>query len=84
MNSEVVNNEDGTVEVYLEGHTLVTLGRTYTLTTQKVCENEKYQQNYGFTGSSTDFLMPVWEQDGDPLFNINRYRPRTVTAISVL
>ena len=72
VNSEVVNNEDGTVEVYLEGHTLVTLGRTYTLTTQKVCENEKYQQNYGFTGSSTDFLMPVWEQDGDPLFNINR------------
>ena len=49
VNSEVVNNEDGTVEVYLEGHTLVTLGRTYTLTTQKVCENEKYQQNYGFT-----------------------------------
>ena len=72
VNTEVVNNEDGTVEVYLEGHTLVTLGRTYTLTTQKVCENEKYQQNYGFTGSSTDFLMPVWEQDGDPLFNINR------------
>ena len=72
VNSEVVNNEDGTVEVYLEGHTLVTLGRTYTLTTQMVCENEKYQQNYGFTGSSTDFLMPVWEQDGDPLFNINR------------
>ena len=37
-----------------------------------IVNTDKYQQNYGFTGSSTDFLMPVWEQDGDPLFNINR------------
>lgn len=72
VNAEIVNNQDGTVEVYIEGHTLVTLGRTYKLVTEKIYDNEKYQQKYNFTGSSTDFLMPVWEQDGDPLFNIDR------------
>ena len=59
VNTETVANTNGTVEVYVEGRCLVTLGRTYKITTQKVCENEQYQKNYNFTGSATDFLMPI-------------------------
>lgn len=72
VDTETVSNTNGTVEVYIEGRCLVTLGKTYKLTTQKVCENEQYQRKYDFTGSSTDFLMPVWAEDESALFNIDR------------
>ena len=72
VNTEAISNADGTVEVYIEGRCLVTLGRTYKLTTQKISENKIYQQNYDFTDTATDFLMPVWEDDTQALFNINR------------
>lgn len=72
VNTETVANTNGTVEVYVEGRCLVTLGRTYKITTQKVCENEQYQKNYNFTGSATDFLMPIWQEDESAVFNIDR------------
>ncbi len=72
VNTEILPNVDGTVEVYVEGRCLVTLGRTYTITTQKIGENKVYNEKYDFTDSSTDFLMPIWEDDQAALFNINR------------
>lgn len=71
VNTETVSNTNGTVEVYIEGRCLVTLGKTYKLTTQKICENAQYKQNYDFTNSSTDFLMPIWKDDEAALFDIN-------------
>ncbi len=79
VNTEIVNNADGTVEVYIEGRCLVTKGRTYELEAVKVRTSEKYNETdangdkrYDFTTSSADFLMPVWKDDQEPLFNIER------------
>ena len=72
VNTETISNLDGTVEVYIEGRCLVTLGRTYKLTTQKISENQNYNANYDFSDTATDFLMPVWQDDMQPLFNIKR------------
>ncbi len=72
VSTEIVNNTDGTVEVYIEGRCLVTRGRTYKLEAAKIKDNEKYVNNYDFTDDSVDFMMPVWADDQDALFSINR------------
>lgn len=72
VNTEIVNNVDGTVEIYIEGRCLVTRGRTYELEAVKVSDNENYKNNYDFTSDSTDFFMPVWKDDQMALFNINK------------
>lgn len=72
VNTEIVNNTDGTVEVYIEGRCLVTRGRTYKLEAVKIKDNENYVNNYDFTDDSTDFMMPVWAEDQAALFSINR------------
>lgn len=72
VNTEVVNNADGTVEVYIEGRCLVTRGRTYQLEAVQVRTNEKYIRDFEFTSSADNFMMPVWKDDQEPLFNINR------------
>ena len=72
VNTEIVNNTDGTVEVYIEGRCLVTRGRTYKLEAVKIKDNENYVNNYDFTDDSTDFMMPVWVEDQAALFSINR------------
>lgn len=72
VKTEIVNNTDGTVEVYIEGRCLVTKGRAYKLEAIKIKDNEKYVNNYDFTDDSVDFMMPVWADDHDALFSINR------------
>lgn len=72
VDTEVINNLDGTVEVYIEGRCLVTRGKAYKLEAVKIKDNEQYKNNYDFTADSTDFLMPVWADDGEALFSINR------------
>lgn len=72
VKTEIVNNTDGTVEVYIEGRCLVTKGRAYKLEAIKIKDNEKYVNNYDFTDDSADFMMPVWADDHDALFSINR------------
>ena len=72
VDTEILNNVDGTIEVYIEGRCLVTRGKTYDIEAVKVAESETYQNNYGFTSDSTDFLMPVWKDDQHALFNIDR------------
>ncbi|MBE5943505.1 MAG: flagellar hook-associated protein FlgK [Lachnospiraceae bacterium] len=82
VNTEYVNNSDGTVEVFIEGRCLVTRGRTYELEAVRVCENEKYIRDYAFVEDSTDFYMPVWKDDQDALFNINKI-PSTEASTDV-
>lgn len=72
VKTEYYSNDDGTLEVYIEGRCIVTKGRVYEIETMKVADNEDYEQKYGFTSRSTDFYMPVWGQDKAPLFNINK------------
>lgn len=72
VDTEVIDNLDGTVEVYIEGRCLVTRGKAYKLETVKVRDFEQYKNNYDFTENSNDFLMPVWANDGEALFSINR------------
>lgn len=72
VNTEIVNNLDGTVEVYIEGRCLVTRGRTYELETVKIRDNEQYSSRYDFTEDSNDFIMPVWVDDQEALFSINK------------
>lgn len=85
VNTEIIQNVDGTAEVYIEGRCLVTMGRTYKLGTMKVCDNAQYQRDYDFTADATDFLMPVWEDDHTALFSINRVpSPETDTDIGSL
>lgn len=72
VNTEIVNNTDGTVEVYIEGRMLVTRGKTYKLEAVKICDNEQYTNKYDFTDDSTDFMIPVWEDDQTALFNIDK------------
>ena len=72
VNTEIRNNVDGTVEVYIEGRCLVTKGKTYKLETARICENEKYLRLYDFASDATDFYMPVWKDDQEALFNINK------------
>lgn len=72
VNTEVINNVDGTTELYIEGRCLVTKGRTYKLEAVRICDNEQYKAKYDFTSDATDFYMPVWEHDQEALFNINK------------
>lgn len=72
VNTEVINNTDGTVEVYIEGRCLITKGHIYQIEAINVNDCQKYTERYDFVGSSQDFMMPVWKDDGEPLFNINK------------
>ncbi len=72
VNTEYVNNTDGTTEIYIEGRCLVTKGRTYKLEAVRICDNKQYQDEFDFTSDATDFYMPVWEHDQEALFNINK------------
>ena len=72
VNTEIIGNSDGTVEVYIEGQTFVTKGKVYELSTIKVSDSEQYNNKYDFTGDATDFLMPVWADDNSAIFNIDR------------
>lgn len=82
VNTEIVPNKDGTVEVYIEGRILVTGGKAYQLASMKVIDNEKYEQQFEFTGDATDFEMPVWADDEAPLFDIKKL-PSTETDTDV-
>jgi len=72
VKTEIVNNKDGTVELYIEGRCLVTRGKTYELDVIKVCDSEQYLAQYDFAEDATDFMMPVWKDDETALFNINK------------
>ncbi len=72
VNTEVVHNKDGMVEIFIEGRCLVTKGRTYKLEAVRICDNKQYQNNFDFTSDATDFYMPVWKDDQEALFNINK------------
>ena len=68
VKTEIVNNVDGTVELYIEGRCLVTRGKAYELDVIKICDSEQYD----FAQDSTDFMIPVWKDDETALFNINK------------
>lgn len=72
IDTEIVNNTDGTVEVYAEGRCLVTKGRTYEIECVRIIDNENYKANYDFISDSQDFMMPVWKDDQYAVFNIRR------------
>lgn len=72
VNTEIINNTDGSVEVYIEGRCLITRGHIYGIDTIKVSDSEKYSARYDFVSDSQDFMMPVWSDDQEPLFNINK------------
>ena len=76
VNTESVQNVDGTIEVYIEGRCLVTRGKTYELEAVRICDHEQYNRDYDFTSDATDFMMPVWKDDQAPLVNINKL-PKT-------
>ncbi len=78
VNTEIIPNKDGTVEVYIEGRILVTRGKTFKLSTMKVSENQKYKDEFDFTADAADFIMPIWEDDQSALFNIKKL-PSTET-----
>lgn len=78
VNTEIIQNKDGTVEVYIEGRILVTRGKTFKLSTMKVSENQKYKDEFDFTADAADFIMPIWEDDQTALFNIKKL-PSTET-----
>lgn len=82
VNTEVINNADGTVEIYIEGGCFVTRGKVYELDTMRVTDNEKYRARYDFCNDATDFLMPVWKDDGSALFNIEKV-PKTEAGSDV-
>lgn len=82
VNTEIVPNKDGTIEVYIEGRILVTGGKAYQLASMKVIDNEKYEQQFDFTGDATDFEMPVWADDEEPLFDIKKL-PSTETDTDI-
>lgn len=72
IKTDVVQNSDGTIEVYAEGALLVSKGITYKMETIKVAESEEYQRKYPFTNDATDFLMPVWAADQSAVINIDK------------
>ncbi len=72
VKTEIVNNVDGTVELYIEGRCLVTRGKAYKLDTVKICDSEQYTSQYDFAQDSTDFMIPVWKDDETALFSINK------------
>jgi len=82
VSTEIVPNKDGTVEVYIEGRILVTGGKAYQLASMKIIDNEKYEQQFDFTGDAADFEMPVWADDEAPLFDIKKL-PSTETDTDV-
>lgn len=82
VNTEVIGNADGTVEIYIEGKCFVTKGKVYELDTMRVCDNETYKNNYDFTDDATDFIIPVWKDDNTPLFNIEKI-PKTEAGTDV-
>lgn len=82
VKTEYVTNKDGTVEVYIEGNLFVTKGMQYKLDTIRINEHEGYLAKYDFATDATDFLMPVWKDSQDPLFNINKL-PSTEASTDV-
>lgn len=82
INTEVVQNEDGTIEVYAEGRLMVTRGRVYEMESAKVLTNEQYIEKYDFTNDANDFLMPVWKDDQQAVFNIDKI-PTTDTNTDI-
>ncbi len=72
VKTDIINNADGTVELYIEGRCLVTKGKAYELEVIKVCDSEQYLAQYDFAQDATDFMMPVWKNDGAALYNINK------------
>jgi flagellar hook-associated protein 1 FlgK len=72
IKTEVVNNVDGTVEVFAEGRCLVTKGKAYQMDCIRVIDNENYNERYDFVSDSQDFLMPVWKDDYSEVFNITK------------
>jgi flagellar hook-associated protein 1 FlgK len=72
IDTEIINNTDGTVEVYVEGRCMVTRGRYYEMEAIKVTDCDNYKEKYDFVSDSQDFLMPVWKDDEYPVFNILR------------
>jgi flagellar hook-associated protein 1 FlgK len=72
IKTEVVNNTDGTVEVYAEGRCLVTKGKAYEIEYTKIIDNEDYKEKYDFVTDAQDFLMPVWKEDQTAVFNITK------------
>lgn len=71
IDTEIVHNTDGTVEVYAEGRCLVTKGRTYKIECKRIIETSYYGK-YEFVRDSQDLKMPVWKDDQSPVFNIAR------------
>ncbi len=63
ININVSENIDGSVDVYAEGRTLVSQGRTFKIETQLV-------------SGDSNFLKPVWEGDSDNVFNLDK-KPNT-------
>lgn len=82
VNTEIISNTDGTVEVYIEGKCMVTKGRVYELEAVKICDNAQYKAQYEFSSDATDLMMPVWKDDQSALFNINKL-PSTETNTDV-
>lgn len=71
--TEIIENADHSVEVYIEGQLLVTKGKVYSLDTAKITDCDTYTNGkYEFVEDATDFVVPVWKGDGTPLFNIER------------
>ncbi len=72
VNTEIIPNDDGTAEIYIENRIFVTKGRMYELETVNICDNEQYLNKYSFAQNATDFVMPVWKDDQTALFNIDK------------
>lgn len=72
IDTEIVKNVDGTVEVYTEGRCLVTRGKVYEIEAVRISDNENYNANYDFASDAQDFLMPVWKDDQMAVFNIRK------------
>lgn len=73
VKTEIIDNTDGSVEVFIEGQLLVTTGKVYELDTKKITDCDAFSADkYKFVDSATDFIVPVWSMDGSPLFNIER------------
>lgn len=74
VKTEIIDNTDGSVEIFIEGQIFVTKGKTYELGTKKItdCTEAFPVDKYKFVEDATDFIVPIWELDGSPLFNIER------------
>ena len=74
VKTEITDNTDGSVEVYIEGQLLVTKGKTYTLDTKKITDCAAFLTGAydKIVDDATDFVVPIWGTDGTPLFNIEK------------